>query len=133
MEPVFLDTVGLLAVWDRSDQWHGPAAEAFAAISRQGAPVYSSGFVFLELANAAARKPYRAAVDMLRRDLESRGRLYTPGSKELDAAWKHYANGPPTGPGVVDLVSFEAMKASGIRRAFTNDRHFSAVGFETLF
>jgi hypothetical protein len=32
MNTVFLDTVGLLALWDVADQWHMPAEEAFAEI-----------------------------------------------------------------------------------------------------
>ena len=29
MTTVFLDTVGLLALWDQTDQWHDPAVAAF--------------------------------------------------------------------------------------------------------
>jgi predicted nucleic acid-binding protein len=30
-------------------------------------------------------------------------------------------------------ISFTIMRRLGITRAFTNDRHFRAAGFETLF
>jgi len=33
----------------------------------------------------------------------------------------------------VDHVSFVVMRRLGVGRAFTNDRHFRAAGFETLF
>jgi predicted nucleic acid-binding protein len=36
-------------------------------------------------------------------------------------------------PGIVDLVSFEVMSRLGLTAAFTNDRHFTAKGFTTLF
>jgi hypothetical protein len=29
MTPVFLDTVGLIALWDKDDQWHGSAETAY--------------------------------------------------------------------------------------------------------
>ena len=29
MRTVFLDTVGLIALWNRSDQWHAAAASAY--------------------------------------------------------------------------------------------------------
>jgi hypothetical protein len=32
MKPVFLDTVGLIALWDPTDQWHAVAAPVFAAL-----------------------------------------------------------------------------------------------------
>jgi predicted nucleic acid-binding protein len=35
--PVFLDTVGLLALWDRSDQWHVPTTRAFQEFSKERA------------------------------------------------------------------------------------------------
>ena len=38
--PVFLDTVGLLALWDRSDQWHGPAVQAFQKFAKERASLY---------------------------------------------------------------------------------------------
>ena len=34
MNAVFLDTVGLLALWDEGDQWHTAAETAFASPSR---------------------------------------------------------------------------------------------------
>ena len=32
MRPVFLDTVGLLAVWDEDDQWHAAASGVYARL-----------------------------------------------------------------------------------------------------
>jgi hypothetical protein len=32
MTPVFLDTVGLLAIWDIDDQWHNAAEGAYGQI-----------------------------------------------------------------------------------------------------
>ncbi len=58
---VFLDTVGLLALWDRSDQWQFPRL-AFKEFSKERASLYTSSLVLLECANAAARRPYRTAV-----------------------------------------------------------------------
>jgi predicted nucleic acid-binding protein len=33
----------------------------------------------------------------------------------------------------VDHVSFAVMRRLGISKAFTNDRHFKAAGFEPMF
>ena len=63
MSPVFLDTVGLLALWDRSDQWHPTAEAAFQRLTNARVAGITTTFVLAECANAAARRPYRLAVD----------------------------------------------------------------------
>lgn len=77
MNTVFADTVGLLALWDVSDQWHDSAERAFAAIVNENASLITTSFVLLECANAAARRPYRLEVDRLRTALEAAGGLFT--------------------------------------------------------
>lgn len=59
---VFLDTVGLLAVWDASDQWHVAANAAYQRLLTQGRPLVVTDFVLLECGNAASRRPYRSRV-----------------------------------------------------------------------
>ncbi len=104
MIAVFLDTAGLLALWDTSDPWH-----------------------------AAARRPYRAAVDELRQRMESSGMLITPGEEDWREAWAAYRRGEVGRAGIVDQVSFAVMRRLGLGDAFTHDRHFQAAGFRTLF
>ncbi|QDS96748.1 hypothetical protein [Adhaeretor mobilis] len=54
MSSVFLDTVGLIAIWDESDQWHSDALLAYQRIiSSRLLPVTTTG-IFLECGNAAA-------------------------------------------------------------------------------
>ena len=45
MRTVFLDTVGLLATWDASDQWHASARPVFETMLTQRVPVITSTFV----------------------------------------------------------------------------------------
>ena len=131
--PAFLDTVGLLALWDRSDQWHLPATKAFEALAQEQASLYTSSFVLLECANAAARRPYRKVVAALRREMKAAERIFLPSEEDWEEAWLAYEREPAGGPGVVDLISFRAMRHFSIKRAFTNDRHFRTAGFEVLF
>lgn len=130
---VFLDTVGLLALWDRSDQWHLSATEAFQDFSKNRASLYTSSLVLLECANAAARRPYRGVVAALWREMKAAERVFRPTEEDLEEAWLDYERGAVGGPGVVDLVSFRAMRHLKIERAFTNDRHFLEAGFQVLF
>lgn len=131
--PVFLDTVGLLALWDQSDQWHSLAAQAFQGFSKDRASLYTSSFVLLECANAAARRPYRGTVAALCREMKAAGRVFHPSEEDLEQAWSEYEHGAVGGPGVVDLISFRAMRHLKAERAFTNDRHFLEAGFQVLF
>ena len=77
MNTVFLDTVGLLALWDTSDQWHEAAEEVFLNVSETRPAFLTTTFVLLECGNAAARRPYRHAVGRLRERMES-GRTLSP-------------------------------------------------------
>ncbi|MCZ7645187.1 MAG: PIN domain-containing protein [Planctomycetota bacterium] len=133
MSIVFVDTVGLLALWDESDQWHQSAADAFQRIRTDRQRILTSSYVLLECSNAAARRPYREQVDRLRLTLEAGKRLVFPSSEDWQSAWNSFRAGDLGAPGVVDLTSFAVMRRLGIRQAFTNDRHFKAAGFDTLF
>ncbi len=133
MNAVFLDTVGLLALWDSRDQWHSAAEAAFADFRREKTSLTTTSFVLLECANAAARRPYRQAVERLRGRMESNNMLVFPTGEDWREAWAAYREGDPPDPGIVDCVSFVVMRRLGIRKAFTNDRHFQEAGFETLF
>lgn len=133
MTAVFLDTVGLLALWDTSDQWHQAAEAAFARLLSARVPVVTTTFVLLECGNASARRPYRSEPDELRKLLEARGELIVPTAEDWYTAWESYGRGEWGDSGIVDCMSIVAMRRLGLREAFTNDRHFSAAGLVTLF
>jgi predicted nucleic acid-binding protein len=130
---VFLDTVGLLAVWDESDQWHGAAQTCFSELMASRVDLFTSSFVLLECGNAAARRPYRSAVSRLGKQMELGHRLIVPTIEDWQTAWLAYENGEAECAGIVDHVSFTIMRRLGISKSFTNDRHFRAAGFEVLF
>ena len=133
MSKVFLDTVGLLALWDTSDQWHEAAEDAFSKLTQSRSLLLTSSFVLLECGNAAAKRPYRSAVDRLRERLESCQTLVAPSADDWQQAWHAYSRGEAGEAGIVDHVSFVIMRRLEIEAAFTNDRHFRAAGFNTLF
>ena len=130
---VFLDTVGLLAVWDKSDQWHLAAQNCFSELLVARADLVTSSFILLECGNAAARRPYRSAVSRLRKQMETGHRLIAPSNEDWQAAWLAYDSGMADCAGIVDQVSFAIMRRLGVSKAFSNDKHFRAAGFETLF
>ena len=133
MTPVFLDTVGLLGVWNDADQWHLAASQAFAKLAAAITPLVTTRDVLLECGNAAARTPMRGDVADLRNKLESQGRLIIPKDEDWANAWAAYERGRPGDPGIVDCISFAVMRRLGLTEAFTNDQHFTTAGFTTLF
>lgn len=133
MTPVFLDTVGLIALWDEDDQWHSDASAAFSQLQQQVRSVVTTTLVLYECGNAAARRPYRVDVDDLRQRLAGADQLIDPTDADLAAAWSAYRAGHAGEAGIVDHVSFAAMRRLGLIDAFTNDRHFAAAGFKPLF
>ncbi len=130
---VFLDSVGLIAVWNRADQWHAAANRAYLELVRLEYDYVTTTFVLLECGNAAARKIYRKDAIALRESLEAEGRLVVPTQDDWESAWLSYRRGDADRAGIVDNVSFAVMRRLGITDAFTNDKHFRAAGFTTLF
>ena len=133
MTTVFLDTVGLLALWDTSDQWHSAAEPAFTRLVQARTRFTTTSFVLLECGNAAARRPYRQAVARLRERLETAGLLIVPTAEDWNQAWVAFSRGEGDQAGIVDHVSFIVMRRLGLSQVFTNDAHFRAAGFEVLF
>ena len=86
-----------------------------------------------ETANAAARRPYRAAVVRLREQMESAGWVIFPTLDDWTAAWTAYARNEAAGAGLVDHISIIVMRRLNLTEVFTNDAHFSAAGLITLF
>lgn len=130
---VFLDTAGLLGLWNQRDQWHSAAKRAFEELMAAEARLVTTPLILLECGNAAARYPFRHLVVQLREELRAAGDLLEPTASELDSAWSAYDRGEAAQAGIVDQVSFVVMRRAGLARVFTNDEHFRIAGFETLF
>ena len=133
MTTVFPGTVGLIAVWDEDDQWHSAADAVFRSLLTARRRLVTTTLVLYECGNAAARRPYRDEVDSFRQELLGFGDLMAPTPEDEHAAWEDYRRGSAGAAGIVDHVSFAVMRRLGLTDAFTNDRHFRAAGFTTLF
>jgi predicted nucleic acid-binding protein len=133
MTPAFLDTVGLIALWDTDDQWHAVAEAAYRRMVAQRKSALTTTYILLECGNTAARRTFRSDVCALRRTLELRSELIVPTEDDWQRAWAAYERNEAGQAGIVDHVSFAVMRRLGITEAFTNDRHFQAAGFAVLF
>jgi predicted nucleic acid-binding protein len=59
MKPILLDSAGLTALWNRTDQWHGPAKKALDELIEAEPEFISASPILIECGNAAARQPFR--------------------------------------------------------------------------
>ena len=133
MKSVFLDSVGVIALWNERDQWHDAATHAFAALEIERAPLVSTSYVIAECANALSRLPSRTNLARLVHGLRKTGALIFPTAAEWQVAWNEYVQGHSGSPGLVDHLSFAVMRRLGVTRVFTHDEHFSTAGFKPLF
>jgi uncharacterized protein len=134
MSGVFLDSVGLLALWNASDQWHADAAEAHRRLMERDPPLWITTLVLHECGNRAARRAdFRSLAADFRDEMEAGGSLIVPTPDDERTAWTAYRRGEAGSAGIVDHISFVVMRRLGLTHAFTNDAHFRAAGFEPMF
>jgi len=132
-DTVFLDTVGLLALWNRRDQWHLKARQAFSELAASRCRLVTTSYVLMECGNAASRHPFRKLVVELREGLITGGNLLDPTQEEIDETWQSYAQGRVGQAGIVDHISFCVMRREAISHVFSCDNHFRDAGFKALF
>src|ERR1022692_190869 len=124
---------GCWPLWNNDDQWHRAAKGAFVPISDGRTTLVTTPFILAECGNAASRTPFRAEADRLRLEFEAAETLIRPIEADWHQAWNAYQRGEADAAGIVDHISFTVMRRLGVAMAFTNDRHFRAAGFETMF
>jgi uncharacterized protein len=127
---VFVDTSAIYALLDRSDANHTAAADALPGLRDRQALTHN--YVVVE---SVALTQARLGIDAVRRLLDDLLPIFELRfvSPELHAS----AVAALLAAGVrdvslVDRVSFELMRRTGITEAFAFDRHFEQEGFALL-
>ncbi|MGE0085347.1 MAG: type II toxin-antitoxin system VapC family toxin [Desulfococcaceae bacterium] len=129
--PIFLDTVFVIALINRRDQYHQQAA----ALSEQfeGYPFLTTDAVLLEIGNALAKGYKNESVDIIEEFLHSDDTEIVHLSPELfRQAFELYKTYQDKEWGLIDCVSFVVMRKRKIRQALTFDKHFAQAGFQVL-
>jgi len=127
---VFIDTSALLAVLDADDAHHNAARPLWESIVAAGDTLVSHNYVLVETSALALRKLGLEALRVLEADIVPILRIIwvtrdihnSAASAQL-VAWRRSLS-------LVDCVSFEIMRRSGVRTAFSFDRHFKEYGYE---
>ena len=133
-DAVFLDTVGLIALLNRDDEYHGPAAAIFPEIGRSQRPVVTTNLVLAEVGNGLARTALRNEVVWLIETLyrEPCATVVCVTADQMVSGVELYRDRQDKLWGLVDCVSFALMRKMGIQDAFTADHHFEQAGFRCM-
>lgn len=128
---IFIDTVYIVALISRHDQFHQQAVEIANRLT--GYPLLVTDAVLLEVGNALARSHKSEAASIIEQFLafeEIEVVHLTPQLfRQALAMYKTYQDKAWS---LVDCISFVVMREAGITSALTFDRHFEQAGFRPL-
>jgi predicted nucleic acid-binding protein len=128
----FVDTSAFYAVFDRDDANHPAAKETWTKLLRERTTLLTTNYVLVEttallqhrLGVAAVRSFHEDVVPLLQVDwIVAEG--HRAGVEAVLAAARKKLS-------LVDCVSFQTMRRTGVRTAFCFDAHFSEQGFSTM-
>ena len=131
MTAVFADTAFYIAFHNKRDALHGRAVAVAASLT---APVVTTEFVLLEVANFFKRPGDRAKFAALDTALRSdTATTIVPASSALYAAGlRLFATRSDKEWSLVDCTSFHVMTERGLTDALAADEHFVQAGFRAL-
>ena len=128
----FVDTSAFYAVLDRDDRNHQKGKKAWMEILREPPTLVTSNYVLVEtfallqsrLGLEAVRRFQEDVVQIVQVEFVT-PEMHRAGTAALLSAGRR-------GLSLVDCVSFEVKRDSGIKIAFTFDAHFKEQGFDVV-
>lgn len=130
-ERIFVDTLFVVALINRRDQYHAQAA--ILAEQFDGRPLLVTSAVLLEIGNALARGFKQEAAELVEHFLTSDEVEVVHVTPELfEEAFTLYRSYTDKEWGLVDCISFAVMRRMGVTQVLTFDRHFVQAGFQVL-
>lgn len=124
----FIDTLFVIALINRRDQYHEQADEL--ALLYEDQPLLTTDAVLLEIGNAMARAFKPEAAEVIESFLTSEDVMVVRLTPDLfDRAFALYKSHQDKEWGLVDCISFVVMQDAGVTDALTFDRHFTQAGF----
>lgn len=134
MNKFFLDAAYAIALSAVTDQYHKKAEILAGQIETDAIQMITTRAVILEIGNALAKLPYRAAAIELLDSLEEDPNVKIIAlSEELcNRAMELFCQRSDKEWGLTDCVSFVVMQDYEITDALTTDEHFKQAGFRAL-
>lgn len=134
MNPVFLDTSGIIAVVNTDDQWHTTAESVWQDLIQAKLPLVTTSLVLIEMGDGLSRIGYRGLAVELRDRLlaSSRIEVIQTTAGDEDRAWKLFRQRHDKEWGMTDCVSMIVARDRAAREVFSTDHHFQQAGFQIL-
>lgn len=129
---VFADTSAIYAVLDQSDAHHGRAMALWKRLLTDSDIIVTSNYVLLETSALVQQHLGIPALRALHEDFSPLLAIEWVSEHAHKAAVEATLTASRKKLSVVDCVSFQLMRAAGIRAAFCFDHHFREQGFELL-
>jgi predicted nucleic acid-binding protein len=129
---IFADTSAFYALLDADDENYGPSARAWRAMMASEEHVVTTNYVLVETFALLQSRLGLRAVREFQEDVVPvlHVEFVTPETHRLGAVALLAAS--KRGLSLVDCVSFEVMRESGVKSAFTFDGHFREYGFTAV-
>jgi predicted nucleic acid-binding protein len=127
---IFVDTSAFLAVLDGSDKNHKAAKPFWERIISRGDVLLCHNCILVETSALILRRFGMEAVRVFEQDIIPILRIFWVTKEVHSAAVSAHLMAGRRTLSLVDCVSFEVMRRTGVRKAFAFDRHFRDYGYE---
>jgi predicted nucleic acid-binding protein len=129
---ILVDTSAFLAVLDGSDHNHTKAAPYWEKIIKSGDVFVCHNYILVETSAIILRRFGMEAVRVFEQDIYPILRILWITKEVHSAAVSAHLMAGRRTLSLVDCVSFEVMRRTGVRKAFAFDRHFRDYGYEIM-
>ena len=127
---IFVDTSAFVAVLDGSDKKHKAAKPFWEKIISGGDVLLCHNYILVETSALILQRFGMEAVRVYEQDIIPILRIFWVTEEVHSAAVSAHLMATRRTLSLVDCVSFEVMRRTGVRKAFAFDRHFRDYGYE---
>ena len=129
---VFIDTSAFYALLDRDDESHRKAKNAWTALLKNGNTLVTNNYVLVETVALIQHRLGIEAVRGFQNDILPLIHVEFVDAESHRSGVSALLSASRRNLSLVDCISFEMMRTSGIRAAFAFDPHFKEQGFHLL-